>query len=107
MKKLNPWINDSQISEAQQILEQRLSTSSVLQINEEKYFLLRDGIPVTAKRSNGKTENQKAMVFDFSGGQSDKNYFLAIKEMKIHGDLYRRTTDIVGFVNGIPLLFVN
>lgn len=26
--------------------------------------------------------------------------------MKIHGDLYRRRTDIVGFVNGIPLLFV-
>ena len=26
--------------------------------------------------------------------------------MKIHGDLYRRRTDIVGFVNGIPLLFI-
>ena len=107
LKKLNPWINDSQISEAQQILEQRLSTSSVLQINEEKYFLLRDGIPVTAKRSNGKTEIKKAMVFDFSEPDNqNKNYFLAIKEMKIHGDLYRRRTDIVGFVNGIPLLFV-
>lgn len=106
-KQLNPWINDSQISEAQQILEQRLSTSSVLQINEEKYFLLRDGIPVTAKRSNGKTEIKKAMVFDFSEPDNqNKNYFLAIKEMKIHGDLYRRRTDIVGFVNGIPLLFV-
>lgn len=33
-------------------------------------------------------------------------YHLAVKEMKIHGDLYRRRTDIVGFVNGIPLLFV-
>lgn len=29
-----------------------------------------------------------------------------MKELKIHGDLYRRRTDIVGFVNGIPLLFV-
>ena len=26
--------------------------------------------------------------------------------MKIHGDIYRRRTDIVGFVNGIPLLFI-
>ena len=25
---------------------------------------------------------------------------------EIHGDLYRRRTDIVGFVNGIPLLFI-
>lgn len=36
----------------------------------------------------------------------DQNHFLAIRELKIHGDLYRRRTDIVGFVNGIPLLFV-
>ena len=31
---------------------------------------------------------------------------MAIKELKIKGDLYRRRTDIVGFVNGIPLLFI-
>ena len=107
LKKLNPWINESQITEAQKLLENRLSTSSLLQVNEEKYFLLRDGIPVTVKKSNGKTEIKKAIVFDFSEPDNqDKNYFLAIKELKIHGDLYRRRTDIVGFVNGIPLLFV-
>ena len=104
LKKLNPWINDSQISEAQKILEQRLSTSSLLQVNEEKYFLIRDGIPVTVKKPNGQTETKKASVIDFQNPEN--NYFLAIKELKIHGDLYRRRTDIVGFVNGIPLLFV-
>lgn len=104
LKEFNPWINDSQISEAQKILEQRLSTSSLLQINEEKYFLIRDGIPVTVKKPNGQTEIKKATVIDFQN--PEKNYFLAIKELKIHGDLYRRRTDIVGFVNGIPLLFV-
>ena len=40
LKKLNPWINDNQILEAQKTLEQRLSTSSLLQVNEEKYFLI-------------------------------------------------------------------
>lgn len=104
LKEFNPWINDSQISEAQKILEQRLSTSSLLQINEEKYFLIRDGIPVTVKKPNGQTETKKATVIDFQN--PEKNYFLAIKELKIHGDLYRRRTDIVGFVNEIPLLFV-
>lgn len=104
LKKLNPWINDSQISEAQKLLENRLSTSSLLQVNEEKYFLIRDGIPVTVKKPNGQTETKRASVIDFQN--PDNNYFLAIKELKIHGDLYRRRTDIVGFVNGIPLLFV-
>lgn len=104
LKKLNPWINESQITEAQKVLESRLSTSSLLQVNEEKYFLIRDGIPVTVKKPNGQTETKKAAVIDFQN--PDNNYFLAIKELKIYGDLYRRRTDIVGFVNGIPLLFV-
>lgn len=104
LKKFNPWINDEQILEAQRILENRLSTSSLLQINEEKYFLIRDGIKVTVKKPNGETEKQTAALIDFKNPQN--NYFLAVKELKIYGDLYRRRTDIVGFVNGIPLLFV-
>ena len=104
LKKLNPWMNESQISEAQKALENRLSTSSPLQVNEEKYFLIRDGIPVTVKKPNGQTETKKAAVIDSQN--PDNNYFLAVKELKIHGVLYRRRTDIVGFVNGIPLLFV-
>ena len=104
LKKLNPWINDTQVLEAQKVLENRLSTSSLLQVNEEKYFLIRDGIPVTVKKPNGQNETKKATVIDFHN--PDNNHFLAIKELKIHGDLYRRRTDIVGFVNGIPLLFV-
>ena len=104
LKRLNPWITDSQISEAQKLLENRLSTASLLQVNEEKYFLIRDGIPVTVKKPNGQTEITKAAVIDFQN--PNNNYFLAIKELKIHGDLYRRRTDIVGFINGIPLLFV-
>lgn len=104
LKKFNPWINDEQILEAQRILENRLSISSLLQINEEKYFLIRDGIKVTVKKPNGETEKQTAALIDFKNPQN--NYFLAVKELKIHGDLYRRRTDIVGFVNGIPLLFV-
>lgn len=102
--KFNPWLNENQIIEAQQVLEKRLSTASLLQINEEKYFLIRDGIPVTVKKPNGQTETKKATVIDFQHPLD--NYFLAVKELKIHGDLYRRRTDIIGFVNGIPLLFV-
>ena len=104
LKTLNPWMNESQISEAQKALENRLSTASPLQVNEEKYFLIRDGIPVTVKKPNGQTETKKAAVIDFQN--PNNNYFLAVKELKIHGALYRRRTDIVGFVNGIPLLFV-
>lgn len=104
LRRLNPWMTDSQLSEAQKMLESRLSTASLLQVNEEKYFLIRDGIPVTVKKPNGQPETKRAAVIDFQNPEN--NEFLAIKELKIQGDLYRRRTDIVGFVNGIPLLFV-
>lgn len=107
LRTLNPWITDDQVIEAQNTFEKHLSSASLMQINEEKYAYIRDGIPVTEKKPNGQTEEKRAMIIDFQHPDDmERNHFLAVKEMKIHGDLYRRRTDIVGFVNGIPLLFV-
>ena len=102
--KLNPWLTESVYEDAARKLEYHLNSASLIQINEEKYGYLRDGIPVMVKKPNGKTEQDRVQVFDFADPLN--NHFLAIKELKIHGELYRRRTDIVGFVNGIPLLFV-
>lgn len=107
LQTLNPWITPTQIDEAQQKMKSTLSTASLMQINEEKYALIRDGIPVTVRKPGGRTEIKYAQVIDFQHPtDQSRNLFLAVKEMKIHGDYYRRRTDIVGFVNGIPLLFV-
>lgn len=107
LRTLNPWITDTQVEEAQKKFEYHMSTASLMQMNEEKYSMICDGIPITVKKPDGQTEEKKAMVIDFENPYDEaRNHFLAIKELKIHGDLYRRRTDIVGFVNGIPLLFV-
>ena len=104
LQKLNTWITPQQISEAQTTLSAHLSSASLMQINEEKYALIRDGIPVTVRKPNGETDTRPARIIDFNNAEN--NNFLAVSEMKIHGDTYRRRTDIVGFVNGLPLLFV-
>ena len=88
LRELNPWITDAQVTEACKTLDAHLASASLLQINEEKYFLIRDGIPVTIKRPDGKNDTRRAMVIDFT--DPGKNHFLAI----------------VGFVNGLPLLFI-
>lgn len=107
LRTLNPWITTAQMDEAQQKMNSTLSTASLMQINEEKYTLIRDGIPVTVRKPGGRTEVKYAQVIDFQHPtDQNRNFFLAVKEMKIHGDYYRRRTDIVGFVNGIPLLFM-
>ena len=104
LRTLNPWITDAQVIEAQNTFEKHLSSASLMQINEEKYAYIRDGIPVTEKKPNGQTEEKRAMIIDFQHSDDmERNHFLAVKEMKIHGDLYRRRTDIVGFVNGIQI----
>lgn len=104
LKRLNDWITPIQMEEAISKLEERLSTATLMQINEDKYDLIRDGIDVTYKKADGHTDTKKARIIDFN--DPTNNYFLAIKELKIHGELYRRRTDIVGFVNGLPLLFI-
>lgn len=101
---LNPWLTDELCADAIKALLAHTSSDSLIQINEQKYKMLRDGIPIKVKKPSGEQEDRLVQVFNFD--EPEKNHFLAVKEMKIHGDLYRRRTDIVGFVNGIPLLFV-
>ena len=102
--KLNPWITNNQLIEAVEKMENHLSTQTLIQINEEKYGYIRDGIPVTQTNPKGETEIVKAKIIDFQYPES--NSFIAVRELKVHGTLYRRRADIVGFVNGLPLLFV-
>ena len=104
LKKLNLWINDKQIAEAIERMTERMSSQTLMQINEQKYQFIRDGIPVTRIKPDGTSEEIKAVVIDFEN--ADNNDFLCVRELWVYGALYRRRADIVGFVNGIPLLFV-
>ena len=104
LKRLNPWLTDKQLQECMERMTEHMSSQTLMQINEQKYQLIRDGIPVTRTKSNGETEEVRAKVIDFAS--PDKNEFLCVREMWVHGALYRRRADIVGFVNGIPLLFM-
>ena len=50
LKRLNPWMTDKQLTEAIERMTSHMSSQTLMQINEEKYALIRDGIPVTRKR---------------------------------------------------------
>jgi type I restriction enzyme R subunit len=80
------------------------ATQSVLQINQDKYALFKDGVLVQFRDENGELIKRRLKVFDFE--HPEENHFLAVRELWVKGALYRRRTDIMGFVNGIPLLFI-
>ena len=104
--QFNDWMTEEYCDSAIKTLCAFTSSATLMQINEEKYSMLKDGIPVQTKKPDGTFEIVCAKVFDFN--VTENNHFLAVKELKItaESEIYRRRTDIVGFVNGIPLLFV-
>ena len=67
-------------------------------------LFIRDGVQVTFRSAKGERERQRLRLFDFT--EPTNNDFLCVRELWVRGDLYRRRADIVGFVNGLPLLFM-
>ena len=102
--ELNEWMDEADVAETIKTLEQAFVGDSLLQINEAKYKMLRDGIPVRKVGADGVPHTELAQVFDFD--HPKMNRFVAAEELWVHGPLHRRRCDLVGFVNGIPLVFM-
>jgi type I restriction enzyme R subunit len=106
LKKFNPGLPKQAYQQAYEKLTSESITKSLDEINYEKYKLLREGIPVDFINAKGEQiKNKTLKVFDFD--EADNNNFLAVRQLWIKGKSNReRRPDIIGFVNGIPLLFI-
>ncbi len=106
LQELNPDLPELAYTQAYDKLIEDTITKSLPELNYEKYLLLRDGIPVDFVDENGRqVKNKYLKVFDFEN--PNNNDFLAVRQLWIEGKSKReRRPDIIGFVNGIPLLFI-
>src|SRR5260370_122439 len=102
--KLNPGLPQEAYQAALREITQPTVSQSLLHSNREKYNLVRDGVLVPYRDENGTLKRARLRVFDFDNPEA--NHFLCVRELWIKGALYRRRADIVGFVNGLPLLFM-
>lgn len=102
--ELNPGLPESAYDDAVHQVVATTASQSLLATNREKYNLLRDGVPVTFRNDEGELVRQRLRILDFD--EPERNHFLCVRELWVRGDLYRRRADIVGFVNGLPLLFM-
>lgn len=100
---LNPGLPDTAYQQAIDIITQKTADKTLGKINQEKYKLLKDGVPVKFTNSDNELEERDLKVFDYQ--DYSNNSFLAVSQLEVVGDLYNRRPDIVGFVNGIPLVF--
>jgi len=104
LEKLNPGLPADAYDQAVRRIVETSAVKSLVQINREKYDLYRNGVPVTVKQPDGAVEELRLRVFDFR--EPSENHFLVVRELWVAGYPYRRRPDILGFVNGIPLLFI-
>lgn len=106
LKDFNPSLPLQAYQKAYEKLTEESSSKSLIELNYEKYQLFRDGIPVDFINENGEQVNSKNLkIFDFE--DPENNHFLAVRQLWIEGKSRReRRPDIIGFVNGIPLLFI-
>ena len=104
LRSLNPGLPDAAYDDAVRQITATAASQTLVAANREQYDLLRDGVPVTFQDDKGERVRQRLRVCDFE--KPENNHFLCVRELWVRGDLYRRRADIMGFVNGLPLLFI-
>ena len=103
LKRLNPDLPELAYSRAIEKLEQREADKTIAQQNKAKYQLLKNGIEVSFVNAEGKSEKKTLKIFDYKDYRN--NDFLAVRQLEVSGELHNRRPDVIGFVNGIPLVF--
>ena len=107
LERLNPELPDKAIEEAVRALTVFDVSRTLVQHNRDFYRLVRGGVPVTYRDARGRQKSARARVIDFD--TPGNNRFLAVRELKLTGirtPNYNRRADLVCFVNGLPLVFI-
>ena len=108
LERLNPDLPDSAIDDAVRELTVYDVSRSMVQHNRDFYRLIRGGVPVQYQDAQGHQKSARAQVIDFDNAPSS-NRFLAVRELTLTGirtPNYNRRADLVCFVNGLPLVFI-
>src|SRR5207342_3139613 len=77
---------------------------SLVVANQEIYNLLRDGIPVEFDNVQGQKQQERVKLIHFK--EPDQNRYLAVTQLWIKGERGFRRPDVLLYVNGIPLVFI-
>ena len=103
LKRLNPAIPSEGITSATDELSRDRSVMGLATANREICQLLRDGVPVSVPdRERGGQKAERVRVINWDN--PDANDFLVAGQFSVTGSLYTRRPDLVGFVNGLPLV---
>ena len=102
--KLNPTIDVAGLQQAADALTRDRSGMTLEAANREIYELIKEGVVVSVPDLNGGQQPVRARVIDWD--QPEANTFTLVSQFSVVGQMYNCRPDLVGFVNGLPLLVI-
>jgi type I restriction enzyme R subunit len=103
LERLNPGQPSEAINAAIEELSRNRSAMGLVAANREVYRLLKDGVLVSVPDFvRGGQSKVRLRVVDWD--RPAENDWLAVNQLSIQGDLSKCLPDLVGFVNGLPLV---
>ena len=101
LQKLNPWLSDENVQRAVRAVTTVASTS-LIEASEKLHTTLTYGISLEQDLDDGGgKKSHPVRFFDFD--DTARNQFVATRQFKVHGPKKNIRTDVMLFVNGIPL----
>lgn len=104
MQKLNPHLPPAAVNQTIEIFSRDRSSLSLPNANREIYHHLKDGVTITYRNDNQEEITETIQLIDWR--HPDNNNFFLASQFWITGETYPRRADLIGFINGIPLIFI-
>jgi len=104
LQTLNPEATEEDIERAIEELTKDRSSLSLVNANREIYQLLKEGIKISDDANNQDESAPRIRVINWN--HPENNDFLLCSQFWIAGSHHTRRADLIGFVNGLPLVFI-
>jgi type I restriction enzyme R subunit len=104
LARLNPDVPPTAIDLAIDEINKDRSVLSPARANQEIYKLLKDGVKVSYRSKDEEERIESVKIIDWNEPRNN-DFFLA-GQLWISGDYGRKRADLIGFVNGLPLVFI-
>lgn len=104
LQRLNPEIEAAGLHRAVDELVRDRSGMTLEAANRELYGLIKEGIVVSLPDPKGGQMSERIRVIDWD--QPEANTFTLVSQFSVVGQMYTCRPDLVGFVNGLPLVAI-
>ena len=94
------------VKQAIDAVTQDRSGRPLAEANREIYQLLKVGIQLPLPGQHKRDEYQSVTLHYIDWDVSKNNTYLLVSQLWIRHDIYKRRPDLLGYINGIPLIFI-